>query len=80
MAMYYFNIRDGVRLATDELGLDLTNLLELRAQLLIAMRGIIAGEATDRTFSASDDRVIEVSDEAGHVVMVVPFSAAYQAS
>jgi hypothetical protein len=75
MPRYYFHVHDGVDLDRDHIGADLHDLSEIRAEAVNVARELRA-LWDDLPPGALDKMVIKVGDEAGKIVLVVPFTEA----
>jgi hypothetical protein len=70
MPLFYFNIRNGSDLERDPDGTELPNLASAHAEALVVSREL-AGAIPE----FNDDTLIEIADEAGRTLLIVPFSA-----
>lgn len=76
-AMRYFNhIRDGERLFIDEEGTEAINMDMAKADAIAAARDMLIAERFVRS-PEGDQRVLEVVDAKGRLVLTVPFKEAY---
>jgi len=74
MRRYFLHVRDGASLITDDQGMELPDLGAARQQALAAAREIISQAVLKG--EPLDGRVFEIADEAGTVLLLVPFSEA----
>lgn len=75
MARYYLHVRSGVGSVSDEEGYDLPNLASARVQAVEGIRSMLCDELRARGVIDLRGK-IEIAEEHGTVVLVVPFSAA----
>ncbi len=75
MPRYYFHIHDGNGLDRDDAGTDLANFHDVRTEALSLARDLCY-LWNDVPPAALDDMAIEVADEAGQTVLVLPFPVA----
>ncbi len=71
MPRYYFHIRNGLDFEEDPAGLDLPDLDAAHAEALI-----VAHELATVVPEYSSDTIIEIADETGQTLLLVPFSDA----
>jgi hypothetical protein len=75
MRKYYFHVNDGDRLDRDCAGMDLANIHEARTEAVNVAREL-CHLWDDLPPGALDNMAIEVTDESGQTVLVLPFPAA----
>ena len=75
MPRYYFHVRDGDNLDFDHVGTDLANIDEARIEALNVARDLCY-LWNDLKPGALNNMAIEVADETGQTVLVLPFPAA----
>jgi hypothetical protein len=75
MPLYYFHVRDGDNLDFDHIGTDLANIDEARIEALNVARDLCY-LWNDLPPGALDNMAIEVADESGQTVLVLPFPVA----
>ena len=78
MPLYFFHVRGGSIEADEEEGVDLPDAAAVQAQAIRGARSIIAAEVLEGRLTLTDR--IEVQDDAGRVVLTLPFSAAIEQS
>ncbi len=75
MPRYFFHIHDGNDLDPDDAGMDLLNIHEVRAEAMNLARDLCY-LWNDVPPAALDNMAIEVADETGQTVLMLPFPAA----
>ena len=75
MPRYFFHIHDGNDLDRDDAGMDLANVHEVRTEAMSLARDLCY-LWNDLPPGALDNMAIEVADETGQTVLVLPFPAA----
>ncbi len=75
MAHYHLNVVNSVGFVADEEGHDLPDLAAARAQAVAGVRSMLSDELRTRGVIDLRGR-IEIAEQHGTVVLVVPFSAA----
>jgi hypothetical protein len=75
MPRFFFHIHDGNGLDRDDAGMDLVNIEDARTEALSLARDLCY-LWNDLPPGALDNMAIEVADEAGQTVLVLPFPAA----
>jgi hypothetical protein len=75
MARYYFHIHDGNDLDRDDAGTDLVDFHDVRTEAMSLARDLCY-LWNDLPPGALDNMAIEVADEAGQTVLVLPFPVA----
>jgi Domain of unknown function (DUF6894) len=71
MARYFFHVRDGSDLVRDAEGIELSGVSGITTEILLAAREVLAEDEWIDELTA--DRFFEIVDEAGKLVLVVPF-------
>jgi hypothetical protein len=71
MPRYYFHLKYGNRTVVDEEGLYLRDLDRARAEVVDSIRQILSDPGIG--YEDIDGQKLEISDEAGETVLVVPF-------
>jgi hypothetical protein len=71
MPRYFFHLKYGNRRVVDEEGLYLHDLARARAEVIDSIRQILSEPGFDH--EDIDGQKLEISDEAGETVLVVPF-------
>ena len=74
MTKFYFNVRDGDNIATDEEGSEMPDIYYAENEAIQAAREIMAEKVLNGEFI--NGQSFEISDENGTVVATVPFRAA----
>jgi hypothetical protein len=75
MPRYYFHVHDGDSLDRDHIGTELANIHDARTEAVKVAREL-CHLWDDLPPGALSNMAIEVTDESGHKVLVVPFPAA----
>jgi len=75
MPRYFFHIHDGNGLDPDDAGTDLVNIHEVRAEAMTLARDLCY-LWNDVPPKALNNMAIEVADESGQTVLVLPFPIA----
>ena len=76
MARYHLHLHECGTITTDEEGLDRPDMESARHEALVAAREVMCGELMNGKLCL--DCHIEVQDEAGRVVHVLPFTQAVE--
>lgn len=71
MPRYFFHIKYGNTVVVDEDGIDLHNLDSARVEVLESIRQILSEPGMEYEDVAGQK--LEISDEAGETVLIVPF-------
>ncbi len=71
MPRYFFHLKYGNRMVVDQEGLYLHNLADARADVVESIRQILS--EPDIEYDDVDGQKLEISDEAGETLLVVPF-------
>jgi len=74
MARYYLNIRNGGGYVEDAEGQELPDLAAARLQAIEGVRSVLSEEARQGEIDLSGS--IEIADQAGNILLVLPFSEA----
>ena len=74
MARFYLHLHNGIGYVRDEDGQDLAELSQARDLAIVSIRDIIGAEAKKGRIDLRGR--IEITDDAGKVLAVVPFSEA----
>jgi hypothetical protein len=71
MPRYFFNLKYGNRIVVDEEGICLRDLARARVEVIESIREILSDPGIQ--YEDIDGQKLEISDEAGETVLVVPF-------
>ena len=74
MARFYLHIRNGGGFAQDPEGQELFNLAAARSAAIEGVRSLLSEEARQGELDLSGS--IEIADEEGNILLIVPFSEA----
>jgi hypothetical protein len=75
MALFFLHIRDGPAVAHDPEGSDLPDLAAARTEAIQSARELMSQGVLDKG-RLGIDRLVEIADEAGQVLLCVPFREA----
>jgi hypothetical protein len=71
MPRYFFHLRYGNRIVVDEEGLCLHDVARHRAEVVQSIREILSEPGLE--YEDIDGQKLEISDESGETILVVPF-------
>ena len=74
MPLYFFHVRTGYDLVSDDEGMELANLEEARAEAIESALELMANDL--KSGEAPELRIYEVTDESGATVLTLPFADA----